>query len=116
MIESVGIFIILYVVIEHKFLLLVQPGEKRSLDRVSKQSEVDMNIGRGEENMTKMRWGRYRYVPCLKSYSEAALTYLSLVIMYVEEVCVPGQVYHRSDIVLGLVDDGQVEQPIDRER
>lgn len=51
----------------------------------------------------------------LKSYSEAVLTYLSLVILCVEEVCVSGQVYHCSDIVLGLVDDGQVEQPIDRD-
>lgn len=43
------------------------------------------------------------------------ITYLSLVILCVEEVCVLGQVYHFSDIVLGLVDDGQVEQPAQTE-
>lgn len=42
--------------------------------------------------------------------------YLSLVVLCVEEVCVLGQAYHCSDIVLGLVDDGQVEQPIETER
>lgn len=42
--------------------------------------------------------------------------YLSLVILSVEEVCIPGQVYHRSDVVLGLVNDGQVEQPTETAR
>lgn len=42
--------------------------------------------------------------------------YLSLVILCVEEVCVLGQVDHGSDVVLGLVDDGQVEQPVETER
>lgn len=42
--------------------------------------------------------------------------YLSLVILSVEEVCIPGQVYHCSDVVLGLVNDGQVEQPAETER
>lgn len=41
--------------------------------------------------------------------------YLSLVILCVEEVCVLGHFYHFSDIVLGLVDDGQVEQPAETE-
>lgn len=44
-----------------------------------------------------------------------ALTYLSLVILCVEEVRVPGQVYHHSDIILDLVDDGQVEQPVGKD-
>lgn len=51
----------------------------------------------------------------LKSYPEVALTYLSLVILCVEEVRVPGQVYHHSDIILDLVDDGQVEQPVGKD-
>lgn len=43
-------------------------------------------------------------------------SYLSLVILSVEEVCIPGQVYHCSDVILGLVNDGQVEQPTERQR
>lgn len=42
-------------------------------------------------------------------------SYLSLVVLSVEEVCVPGQVYHSSDVVLGLVNDGQVQQPEERD-
>lgn len=52
----------------------------------------------------------------LKSSSGAALTYLSLVVLCVEELCVLGKVDHCSDVVLGLVDDGQVEQPVEAER
>lgn len=40
-------------------------------------------------------------------------THLSLVVLYVEEFCVARQVNHRFDVVAGLVDDGQVEQPAD---
>lgn len=42
-------------------------------------------------------------------------THLSLVVLLVEEVCVARQVYHCLDVVFGLVDDGQVEQPADTE-
>lgn len=41
--------------------------------------------------------------------------YLSQVILCVEEVCVLGLISHCFDVVLGLVDDGQVEQPVDTE-
>lgn len=47
-------------------------------------------------------------------YTET-FSYLSLVVLSVEEVCVPGQVYHGSDVVLGLVNDGQVQQPEERD-
>lgn len=40
-------------------------------------------------------------------------THLSLVVLYVEEMCVARQVDHCFDVVAGLVDDGQVEQPAD---
>lgn len=40
-------------------------------------------------------------------------THLSLVVLYVEELCVARQVDHCFDVVAGLVDDGQVEQPAD---
>lgn len=43
------------------------------------------------------------------------MPYLSLVVLPVEKVCVPGQVDHGSDVVLGLVNDGQVQQPAGRE-
>lgn len=59
-------------------------------------------------------WNAFIFISAtsLRSFSDAALSYLSLVVLCVEEVCVPGQLYHRSDVVLGLVDDGQVEQPV----
>lgn len=41
-------------------------------------------------------------------------THLSLVVLDVEEFCVARQVDHCFDVVAGLVDDGQVEQPADR--
>lgn len=37
------------------------------------------------------------------------IPHLSLVVLYVEEFCVAGQVDHCFDVVFGLVDDGQVE-------
>lgn len=92
----------------HSLLLVLQLGGKESLDRVGKQNEVEVNKGRGDG-------GDDSSIFCLRSSSEAALSYLSLVILCVEEVCVPGQLYHRSDVVLGLVDDGQVEQPVETE-
>lgn len=92
----------------HSFFFVLHLGGKESLDRVGKQNEVEVNKGRGNGEDDSS-------IFCLKS-SEAALSYLSLVILCVEEVCVPGQLYHRSDVVLGLVDDGQVEQPVETER
>lgn len=44
------------------------------------------------------------------------LTYLSQVILHVEEVCVLGLVNHSFDEVFGLMDDGEVEQPRETEQ